>query len=177
MVIIKPHWPKQICHDNILMFFFTPIVIITSVTTNKKKLAIAFANIVIYSLLYWHVGTIIVHTCANHIIKHMIPHTPSQVSVLQSITFANISDEGRLVLLAKLCVPVWNLFCSGGIRLNDITYTEWETYMNVCWVLFWWVIHVISVIHAKYHLQILRSEMIIQISFHLCIIGCSIVYV
>ena len=106
MAIIKPHWPKQICHDNIFMVFFTPIVIIKFVTTNKKKLAIAFANIVTYLSLYHKVGTIIVHICANHIIKHMIPHTPSQVSVLQSITFANISDEGRLVLLAKLCVPL-----------------------------------------------------------------------
>ena len=64
----------------------------------------------------------------------MIPHTPSEVSVLQSITFANISDEGRLVLLARLCVPLWNLFCSGEISLNDITYTECETYMHVFWV-------------------------------------------
>ena len=146
-------------------------------TTNKKKLAIAFANIVTCWSLYQKVGTIIVHTCANHIIKHVIPHTPSQVGVLQSITFANISDEGRLVLLAKLCVPLWNLFWCGEISLNDISYTEWETYINVCWVLFWWVIHVISVIHAKYHLQILRSVMIIQIYFHLFKIGCSIVYV
>ena len=90
MAIIKPHWQKQICHDNIFMVFFTASVIITSVTTNKKKLAIASANIVTYWSLYQKVGTIIVHTCGNHIIKHMIQHTPSQVGVLQSITFSNV---------------------------------------------------------------------------------------
>ena len=35
----------------------------------------------------------------------MIPHTPSQVGVLQRITFSHTPDEARLVLLAKLSVP------------------------------------------------------------------------
>ena len=72
------------------MFFFTASVIITSVATNKKKKAITSANIVTYWSLYQKVGTIIVHTCVNHIIKHKIPHTPSHVGVFQSITFSNI---------------------------------------------------------------------------------------
>ena len=93
-------------------FFFTPIVIIKSVTPNKKRLAIAFANIVTHSSLYQEVGTIIVHTCANHIIKHMIPHTPSQVSVLQSITYANISDEGRLYFMMKNLYFIGKTLCS-----------------------------------------------------------------
>ena len=67
----------------------------------------------------------------------MIPHTPSKVGVLQSITFSNIQDETRLVLLAKLCVPSKNLFCHGEISLNNICYTEWETYINACLVLLW----------------------------------------
>ena len=54
----------------------------------------------------------------------MISHIPSQVGVLQSITFSNIQDEARLVLLEKLCVPSRNLFCYGEISLNDISYTE-----------------------------------------------------
>ena len=53
----------------------------------------------------------------------MIPHTSSQVGVLQSITFSNIQDEARLVLLAKLCVLSRNLFCYGEISLNNISYT------------------------------------------------------
>ena len=54
----------------------------------------------------------------------MIPHTPSQVGILKSITFSNIQDEARLVLLAKLCVPSKNLFCYREISLNNISYTE-----------------------------------------------------
>ena len=146
-------------------------------TTNKKKLSIASANIVTYWSLYQKVGTIIVCKCANHILRYMIPHAPSQVGVLQCITFSNIPDEARLVLLAKLCVPSRNLFCYGEISLNNISYTEWETYINVCWVFLWWVINMISVIYTKYNLQILKSVMVIQRYFHLHIIGCSIIYV
>ena len=54
----------------------------------------------------------------------MIPHTPSQVGVLQSITFSNIQDEARLVLLAKFCVPSKNLFCYREISLDNISYIE-----------------------------------------------------
>ena len=52
----------------------------------------------------------------------MIPHTPSKVGVLQSITFSNIQDEATLVLLAKLCVPSKNVFCYREISLNKISY-------------------------------------------------------
>ena len=61
-----------------------------------------------------------VNKCANNIIKHMIPHTPSQVGVLQSITFFHIPDEARLVLLAKLCVPSKHLLCYREISLNNM---------------------------------------------------------
>ena len=54
----------------------------------------------------------------------MIPHIPLKVGVLQSITFSNIQDEARLVLLAKLCVPSKKFFCYGDIILNNISYTE-----------------------------------------------------
>ena len=54
----------------------------------------------------------------------MIPHTPSQVGVLQNIRFSNIQDEARLVLLAKFCVPSGHFVCYGEISLNNISYTE-----------------------------------------------------
>ena len=62
--------------------------------------------------------------CANNIIKHIIPHTPSKVGVLQSITFSHIPDEARSVVLAKPHVPPKNLFCYREIGFNNISYTE-----------------------------------------------------
>ena len=105
-------------------WFFTATVTITSVTTNKKKLAIASANIETYWYLYQKVGTIMANKYANNIIKHIIPHTPSKVGVLQSITFSHIPDEARSVVLAKPCVPSKNLFCYREISFNNISYTE-----------------------------------------------------
>ena len=70
--------------------------------------------------------------CANNIIKHIIPNTPSKVGVLQSITFYNIPNEARSAVLANPCVHSKNLFCYREISINKISYTEWKTYINSC---------------------------------------------
>ena len=40
-----------------------------------------------------------------NIVKNNIPHTPSKVGVLQSITFSHTPDEAMSAGLAKACVP------------------------------------------------------------------------
>ena len=41
----------------------------------------------------------------NNTVKNNIPHTPSNVGVLESITFSHTPDEAMSVGLAKACVP------------------------------------------------------------------------
>ena len=41
-----------------------------------------------------------------NIVKNSIPHTPSKVGVLESITFSHTPDEAMSVGLAKACVPL-----------------------------------------------------------------------
>ena len=68
------------------------------------------ANIKCWLTIYQHIGKInpFGNYLKNYFIYENIPHTPSNVGVLQRIIFSHTPDEAMLGGLAKACVPEKN---------------------------------------------------------------------
>ena len=66
-----------------------------------------------------------------NIVKNNIPHTPSKVCVLQSITFSHIPDEVMSAGLAKACVP-WKIYSViEKLSFIIVNQREWEAYIHL----------------------------------------------
>ena len=65
-----------------------------------------------------------------NIVKNNIPHTPSKVGVLQSITFSHTPDKAMSAGLAKACVP-WKIYSVlEKLSFIIINQTKWEVYIH-----------------------------------------------
>ena len=97
------------------------------------------ANIKCWLTIYQHIEKI--NPFGNYLKNYLymktfhihqnIPHTPSNVGVLQRIIFSHMPDEAMSDVLAKACVPGKKCSVPEKIEFLIEYQTEWEVYIHL----------------------------------------------